>query len=73
MFDKTIDYKTAKNEGMINQAILQVIFAQTYHRFGLETVRHPVVEVEARVAPFDNGAGCTLKVLRAGKPRFSAM
>jgi error-prone DNA polymerase len=45
------------------------IFAQTYRRFGLETVRHPVVEVEARVTPFDNGAGCTLDVLRVGKPR----
>ena len=45
------------------------IFAQTYRRFGLETVRHPVVEVEARVTPFENGLGCTLEVLRVGKPR----
>ena len=35
------------------------IFAQTYRRFGLETVRHPVVELEARVMPFDRGAGCS--------------
>ena len=45
------------------------IFAQTYRRFGLETVRHPVVEVEARVTPFESGLGCTLEVLRVGKAR----
>ena len=45
------------------------IFAQTYRRFGLETVRHPVVAIEACVTPFDNGAGCTLEVVRVGKPR----
>ena len=45
------------------------IFAQTYRRFGLETVRHPVVEVEARVTPFDNGMGCTLDVMRVGRHR----
>ncbi|MGB8167233.1 MAG: DNA polymerase III subunit alpha [Chthoniobacteraceae bacterium] len=45
------------------------IFAQTYRRFGLETVRHPVVEVEARVTPFDSGLGCTLEVMRVGRPR----
>ena len=39
------------------------IFAQTYRRFGLETVRHPVVELEARVTPFAGGLGCTLDVL----------
>jgi len=47
------------------------IFAQTYRRFGLETVRHPVVELEARVTPFDSGLGCTLDVLRVCKPRTS--
>ena len=45
------------------------IFAKTYRRFGLETVRHPVVEVEARVSPFDDGTGCTLEVLRVARPR----
>lgn len=45
------------------------IFAQAYRRFGLETVRHPVVEIEARVTPFDNGIGCTLEVRRISKPR----
>ncbi len=46
------------------------IFAQTYRRFGLETVRHPVVELEARVTPFDSGEGCTLDVVRIGPPRM---
>ena len=45
------------------------IFAQTHRRFGLETIRHPVVEVEANVTPFDNDLGCTLGVHRVGKPR----
>ncbi len=45
------------------------IFAQTFRRFGLETVRHPILEVEARVTPFESGLGCTLEVLRMSKPR----
>jgi len=40
------------------------LFATTYARFGAETVRHPVVEVSARVTPFDNHNGCTLNVHR---------
>jgi hypothetical protein len=35
------------------------IFAQTYRRFGLETVRHPVVELQAGVTAFDNNLGYT--------------
>lgn len=45
------------------------LFAATYRRYGLATVRYPVLEVEARVEPFENGCGHTLRVLRAGKPR----
>jgi DNA-directed DNA polymerase III PolC len=45
------------------------LFAQTYKSHGLATVRYPVLEVEARVEPFDNGRGFSLRVLRAGKPR----
>ena len=45
------------------------LFAQTYKSYGLATVRYPVLEVEARVEPFDNGRGFSLRVLRAGKPR----
>jgi hypothetical protein len=32
-------------------------------------VRYPVLEVTARVEPFENGRGFSLRVLRAGKPR----
>jgi DNA polymerase-3 subunit alpha len=45
------------------------LFAQTYKSYGLATVRYPVLEIEARVEPFDNGRGFSLRVLRAGKPR----
>ncbi len=45
------------------------IFADAYRRWGLATVRWPVVEVEATVASFDNGNGFTLDVQRIGKPR----
>ena len=45
------------------------MFAATYRRFGLTTVRFAVVEVEATVTPFDNGLGCTLDVTRVEKPR----
>jgi DNA polymerase III alpha subunit/nucleotidyltransferase/DNA polymerase involved in DNA repair len=45
------------------------LFAQTYKSYGLATVRYPVLEVEARVEPFDNRRGFSLRVLRAGKPR----
>ncbi len=46
------------------------LFAATYRRFGLATVQHPVVEIEATVTPFDNDLGCTLDVHRVGKPRL---
>jgi hypothetical protein len=45
------------------------IFAEAYRRWGLATIRWPVVEVEATVTPFENGNGYTLDVQRAGKPR----
>src|SRR6185369_15750725 len=45
------------------------LFAQTYKSYGLATVRYPVLEVEARVEPFENGKGFSLRVMRAGKPR----
>ncbi len=45
------------------------LFAQTYRSHGLATVRYPVLEIEARVEPFENGRGFSLRVLRAGKPR----
>jgi DNA polymerase III alpha subunit len=45
------------------------LFAATYRSYGLATVRYPVLEVTARVEPFDNARGFSLRVLRAGKPR----
>ena len=47
------------------------LFAPTYRSYGLATVRYPVLEIEARVEPFDNGRGYSLRALRAGKPRTS--
>ena len=45
------------------------LFAQTYKSYGLATVRYPVLEIQARVEPFENGRGFSLRVLRAGRPR----
>jgi len=45
------------------------LFADTFRRDGLATVRYPVLEIEATVEPSDNGRGLSLRVLRAGKPR----
>jgi DNA-directed DNA polymerase III PolC len=45
------------------------LFAQTYKSYGVATVRYPVLEIEARVEPFENGRGFSLRVLRAGAPR----
>ncbi|MBL9169840.1 MAG: DNA polymerase III subunit alpha [Verrucomicrobiales bacterium] len=45
------------------------LFAATYRSYGLTTVRYPVLEITARVEPFENGRGHTLRVMRAGKPR----
>jgi DNA polymerase III alpha subunit len=45
------------------------LFAQTYKSYGLATVRYPVLEVTAKVEPFENGRGFSLRVLRADKPR----
>lgn len=45
------------------------LFAQTYKTYGLATVRYPVLEIEARVEPFENGLGFGLRALVARKPR----
>ena len=45
------------------------LFAQTYRSYGLATVRYPVLEIVAKVEPFENGRGFSLRVERAGKPR----
>lgn len=48
------------------------IFAAAYRLHGLNTIRHPVVQITAEVKPFDNKAGCTLEVLRVHPPRQQA-
>ncbi|MCI0537903.1 MAG: DNA polymerase III subunit alpha, partial [Verrucomicrobiales bacterium] len=48
------------------------LFAPTYKSYGLATVRYPVLEIEARVEPFDNGRGYSLRALRAGRPRIQS-
>lgn len=40
------------------------LFASTYGSYGLATIRYPVLKVEARVEPFENGGGFSLRVLR---------
>ncbi|MFM1768983.1 MAG: hypothetical protein RJA22_1512 [Verrucomicrobiota bacterium] len=45
------------------------LFAATYRSHGLASVRYPVLEVTARVEPYENGRGFSLRVLHAGKPR----
>jgi len=47
----------------------QTLFADTYRSYGLETVRYPVLEVTARIEPYENGNGYSLRVLRAETPR----
>lgn len=49
------------------------LFAPTYKTYGLATVRCPVLEIEARVEPFENGRGCSLRALRAGRPRMARL
>lgn len=45
------------------------LFAKTYKNYGLATVRYPVLEIEARVEPFDNKRGFSLRVSSARAPR----
>jgi len=45
------------------------LFATTYKSYGLATVRYPVLEIEARVEPFENGRGFSLRALAARRPR----
>lgn len=45
------------------------LFAETYRRFGAQTVRYPVVEVTGLVEPFPNAKGHTLRVEKVGPPR----
>jgi DNA polymerase-3 subunit alpha len=47
------------------------LFSKTYRSYGLATVRYPVLEIEARVEPFENGRGFTLRAMAARRPRMS--
>ena len=55
----------ADHTGMVEAEL----FGGVYRRFGLATVRYPVLEVTATVEPFENGNGYNLRVHRAGRPR----
>jgi DNA polymerase III alpha subunit len=55
----------ADRSGMVETEL----FADIYQTYGLATVRYPVLEITARVEPFENGRGHTLRVCRAGQPR----
>ena len=46
------------------------LFAKNYKRYGLATVRYPVLAVKASVEPFENGNGYTLRIHWAGQPRM---
>jgi len=48
------------------------IFATTYRRYGLNTVRYPVVQITANVRPFDNLQGFTLEVQHITQARSLA-
>jgi hypothetical protein len=45
------------------------LFSKTYRSYGLATVRYPVLEIEGRVEPFENGRGFTLRAMAARRPR----
>ena len=45
------------------------LFSKPYRTYGLATVRYPLLEIEARVEPFENGRGFTLRAIAARKPR----
>jgi hypothetical protein len=45
------------------------MFARTFKKFGLETIRHPVLEVTGTVMPFEGASGHTLRVEMVHQPR----
>jgi len=45
------------------------LFAAAYRRFGVEVVRHPVIEATGIVLTNDPGPGCSLQILRLNAPR----
>lgn len=49
------------------------LFASAYRRFGVETIRHPIVEVRGKVKPFANRNGYTLRVEAVRRARAFRM
>jgi DNA polymerase III alpha subunit len=47
------------------------MFARAFKKFGLETIRHPVLEVTGTVMPFEGASGHTLRVETVHQPRKS--
>ena len=45
------------------------MFASAYRRFGLETLRHPVLEMTGTVIPFDGDRGFSLRIEAVRRPR----
>ena len=45
------------------------MFARAFRKFGLETIRHPVLEVTGTVMPFEGASGHTLRVETVHPPR----
>ena len=44
-----------------------------YQAYGLATVRYPVLQITARVEPFENGRGFSMRAPRAGRPRTQSL
>lgn len=49
------------------------LFSDAYRRFGVMTVRHPIVEVTGKIVPFESGEGFTLAVQRIRPARPKAL
>ncbi|NDG70062.1 MAG: hypothetical protein EBY32_01940, partial [Proteobacteria bacterium] len=45
------------------------MFARAFRKFGLETIRYPVLEVTGTVMPFEGASGHTLRVETVHQPR----
>ncbi|MEI8312927.1 MAG: fused DNA polymerase IV/DNA polymerase III subunit alpha, partial [Verrucomicrobiota bacterium] len=45
------------------------MFATAFRRFGLETLRHPVLEITGTVSPFDGNRGFSLRIEAVRRPR----
>lgn len=48
------------------------LFAQTYRSYGLATVRYPVLEIVAKIEPYENSCGFSLRAMAARKPRVKS-